>query len=258
MIGVFDSGSGGLTVVKAIREKLPSADILYFGDIKNAPYGSKTRDELSKLTFAGLKILSDRGATRIVSACNSVSASLAVSLLEASDLTPDRLIEMVSPTVGYFRHADMPILLCATKATIESGIYQNAFSMLDKEIGTLAIPELASAIEFGKSQEEIEQIIRNAFASISIDSYRVVILACTHYPLVRDIFARVLGEKVMVFDPAEAVAERVEKLWWPQEVGKGTTEFLISKDSEPFREFVRNVVGRSAADKSAYTIEVLQ
>ena len=253
MIGIFDSGSGGLTVVKAIREKLPSADILYFGDIKNAPYGVRSREELSKLTLAGLKLLSQMGATRIVSACNSVSASLAVSLLEAGDISPDKLIEMVSPTVGYFRHADTPILLCATKATIDSGIYQNAFSMLGKEIKTLVIPELAGAIEFGASEEEIEQIIKGTLSSVPQDSYRVVILACTHYPLVQKIFERVLGPGALVFDPAEAVAERVEKLWWPQEVGKSTARFMISKDSEPFRRFVAETMG-----KSAYTIEVVE
>jgi glutamate racemase len=253
MIGVFDSGSGGLTVVKAIREKLPSSDILYFGDLKNAPYGSKSREELSKLTFAGLKLLSDRGATRIVSACNSVSASLAVSLLDASDITPDRLIEMVSPTVGYFRHTDAPILLCATQATIDSGIYQNAFLMLGKEIQTLPIPELAPAIEQGKNEEEIENIIRTAFAPVSPESYKVVLLACTHYPLVEQAFRSVLGAEVFIFNPADAVAERVEKMWWPQEVGKGTAKFMISKDSEQFRQFVADAMG-----KSVYTVEVIE
>ncbi len=154
MIGVFDSGSGGLTVVKAIREKLPSSDILYFGDIKNAPYGSKSRAELSRLTFAGLKLLADKGATRIVSACNSASASLALSLFDASDLTPDRLIEMVGPTVGYFKHATARIALVATRATIESEAYQNAFTMLGKDVSVAAVPELAGAIEFGKSKKK--------------------------------------------------------------------------------------------------------
>ena len=78
MIGIFDSGSGGLTVLKAIREVMPSADILYFGDIRNAPYGEKSREELSRLTVNSIRVLQARGATSIVSACNSVSASLAV------------------------------------------------------------------------------------------------------------------------------------------------------------------------------------
>ena len=140
MIGVFDSGSGGLTVLKAIRERIPSTDVLYFGDIGNAPYGSRPRAELSRLTSKALRYLVSHGATRIVSACNSVSASLAVSLFDTSDLTPDRLIEMVGPTVGYFRHADSRILLLATPATIESGIYQDGFAMIGKGIQAVRFP----------------------------------------------------------------------------------------------------------------------
>src|ERR1700759_2624162 len=166
MIGIFDSGSGGLTVLKSIREKLPSSDIVYLGDIKNAPYGIRSRAELSRLTFAGLKVLAEQGADRIVSACNTASASLALSLFDASDLTPDRLIEMVGPTVAYFKHATAKIALVATPATIESEAYQNAFTMLGKEVSVAAIPELAGAIEFGKPKEEIERIIREAVAEL--------------------------------------------------------------------------------------------
>src|ERR1700691_5454183 len=125
MIGVFDSGAGGLTVLRAIKEEMPSSDIVYFGDIKHAPYGERSRKELSELTIAAIRLLQARGATSIVSACNSVSASLAVSLYDALDLAPDRLIEMVGPTVSALRDVE-GILLAATPATNESGIYQNA------------------------------------------------------------------------------------------------------------------------------------
>src|SRR5262249_29124782 len=100
MIGIFDSGVGGLTVLHAIRQNLPSADVLYFGDTKNAPYGEKSREKLSDLTTANIKFLLEHGATNIVSACNSVSASLAISLFDAFDLKPQQLIEMVGPTVS--------------------------------------------------------------------------------------------------------------------------------------------------------------
>lgn len=253
MIGIFDSGSGGLTVLKAIRERMPSADIVYFGDIKHAPYGSRSSAELSRLTFASLKLLIDRGATNIVSACNSVSGSLAVSLFDTSDISSDHLIEMVGPTVRYFKHADSKILLCATPATIQSEIYQNAFSMMDKDIQTLAIPELAGAIEFGASQEEIEKIIVSAFASVPKASYTAVILACTHYPLVLPLFKKVLGDKVLICDPAEAVAERVEKVWWPREVGTGNLTFLISQDSTLFRARVADFF-----PSDAFIVEVIE
>lgn len=245
MIGIFDSGSGGLTVLKEIREQMPSADILYFGDIKNAPYGSKSNAELSVLTVRAIELLQKRGATSIVSACNSVSASLAVSLLDALSLAPDHLIEMVGPTVGSFRDSSARLLLAATPATINSEIYQNAFRMIGKDVGTLAIPDLASAIEFGAKEEEIERIIRDAFADTRLDNFDAVVLACTHYPLVTHVFERVLGP-VPLYDPASEVGERVKRRLWPREVGDGTVRFLISKDSPHFRDRIASL-GFSAA-----------
>jgi len=237
MIGIFDSGSGGLTVLRAIREQMPSADILYFGDIKNAPYGPKSNRELSALTVQAIGLLQKRGAESIVSACNSVSASLAVSLFDALSIAPDRLIEMVGPTVSSFKGSDARVLLAATAATVQSGIYQNAFRMIGKEIETVAIPDLAGAIGFGKTGEEIERIIRDAFDGISTREFDVLVLACTHYPLVRQAFEKVCGD-IHIFDPAVAVGDRVKRQLWPREIGQGETHFLVSRDSVPFREKV--------------------
>ena len=251
MIGIFDSGSGGLTVLKAIREQMPSADILYFGDIKNAPYGSKSNSELSMLTVRAIELLQKRGATSIVSACNSVSASLAISLFDALSLAPEHLIEMVGPTVASFRYSSARLLLSATPATISSGIYQNAFHMIGKDVETVAIPDLAPAIEFGKSEKEIEQIIRDAFAEVPLKNFDVLILACTHYPLVEHVFERVL-DSIQLFDPAVAVGERVRRQLWPLEVGDGATHFVISAESSQLRA---RVVGLILAGEPS--IEVL-
>ncbi|MFA6503271.1 MAG: aspartate/glutamate racemase family protein [Candidatus Paceibacterota bacterium] len=241
MIGIFDSGSGGLTVLKAVREKMPSADILYFGDIKHAPYGSRSHSELSALTVQAVELLQKRGATSIISACNSVSASLAVSLFDALSLSPEHLIEMVGPTVSSFRNSSERLLLAATPATIDAGIYQNAFRMLGNEIEVVAIPDLAAAIEFGSPEEDIERIIRDAFAHISPSDFDTLILACTHYPLVAHLFERVLGE-LSLFNPALAVGERAKRQLWPREVGDGATHFVLSKDSEYFRDRVKELV----------------
>jgi glutamate racemase len=237
MIGIFDSGSGGLTVLKAIRERMVSADIIYFGDIKNAPYGSKSNSELSVLTVRAIALLQVRGAGSIVSACNSVSASLAVSLFDMLSIAPDHLIEMVGPAVSSFKNSSDRLLLVATPATIHSEIYQNAFHMIGKEVETIAIPDLAAAIEFGSSEEEIEKIIRDAFKDVQLDAFDVLILACTHYPLVSHIFERVVGG-VTIVDPAYAVGERTRQKLGSQEAGRGTMHFIISKDSQPFRDRV--------------------
>jgi glutamate racemase len=251
MIGVFDSGSGGLTVLRALRETMPSADFLYFGDIRNAPYGEKPQAELSTLTVAAIRLLQEQGATSIVSACNSVSASLAVSLFDSLALASDRLIEMVGPTVSAFRGSRARVLLVATPATIRSEIYQNAFRMIGKDIEAVAIPGLAGAIEFGASPEEIRAHIRDALTPRARERSGVLVLACTHYPLVADAFSESAG--LPLFDPAEAVAERAQKRWWPREVGDGTLRFLVSADSALFRARVATLF-----PESADAVEVLE
>jgi len=252
MIGIFDSGSGGLSVLRAVREELPSADVVYFGDIKNAPYGSRSQAELSALTISGFRLLKEHGANRIVSACNSVSASLAVSLVDALVLGPGDLVEMVGPTVSYFKHADARLALVATEATIKSGIYQNGFHMIGKEVRAIAIPDLAAAVEFGESPETIRKIIEDALLPHR-GQFDVLVLACTHYPLVAEAFQEVLGAGVLIFDPAQAVAERAKKLFWPQEVGAGSARFLVSKDSTVFRNRVAEIM-----QDAPHAIEVLE
>lgn len=253
MMGIFDSGAGGLTVLRAIREVLPSADVLYFGDTKNAPYGSKSREELFQLTVQAMKFLSENGAGSIVSACNSVSASLAISLFDTFSLTPQNLIEMVGPTVSTFKGSSDRLVLVATPATIQSGIYQNAFRMIGKDVQCLAIPELAGAIEHGETEEKIENIIRAGLDGTDFSSFDTLILACTHYPLVLPTFKKVCGSSVHVFDPAETVALRVESRFWPREVGNGTTRFALSQDSKVFRDLAATLF-----PKQDYSIEVLK
>ena len=243
MIGVFDSGVGGLTVLRALRETLPSADVLYFGDTKNAPYGAKRRAELAELSVRGLQLLHERGARRIISACNSVSVSLAVSLFDTFSVAPTELIEMVGPTVSYFRGAKVRVVLAATEATVESEIYQSGFRMIGRDIEVVTIPELASAIERGARISEVEGVIGEAFAHASFSEGDVLVLACTHYPLALPSFRKVLGDNVLIFDPAYAVAARAEKLFWPQESGSGETQFVLSKESDVFRNAAREIIG---------------
>lgn len=252
MIGIFDSGSGGLTVLHAIRERLPSADILYFGDIKNAPYGEKSREELSHLTIDAITRLQQAGATSIVSACNSASASLAISLYDALGLSQQNVIEMVGPTVSSFRGYDKAVLVLATPATVSAGLYQDAFRMLGVRADAMPIAGLAGAIEFGAADAEKEQLIRSALADVGPSRYGAVVLACTHYPLIAPLFAKVLSD-IPLFDPAEAVADRVEKTLWPREVGNGELRFLVSKKSDRFEHFVQDIL-----QTAAYTIEVVE
>ena len=248
MIGIFDSGSGGLSVLKELRQKLPSADVVYFGDIKNVPYGMKTQEELSKLTANAIDLLHKEGAKHIVSACNSVAASLVISMSDRLSFSGD-IIEMVGPTVSNFKEGGGKLALCATPATIDSGIYQSAFSLVGQEVQYIAIPELAAAIEFGKSESEVEEIIRKAFSGKK--DFDTLILSCTHYPLVKSLFERVLGPEVEVFDPSVAVAERVKEAFTMDASGSGQTRFIISQESTVFRQRVAEIL-----PNGSYSIEV--
>jgi glutamate racemase len=255
MIGIFDSGSGGLTVLKAIEKKLPNSDIVYFGDIKNAPYGNKTGEELGALTIIDFEILLDNGATHIISACNSVSANIAFPLFDLMGVPKDNLIEMVYPTVKSFKNkTDKKILLLGTEATIRSGIYQNGFKTIQVKIDTEAIPSLAGIIENGGDEKDIEKTIRKTFAKIKVE-YDHVVLGCTHYPLVMDIFEKVkkdLGFRFKIIDPAEFVAKEALKKFGSMKIGSSKRKFIISKDSKFFRDKVSEIMG----DKK-YIIKVL-
>jgi glutamate racemase len=166
---------------------------------------------------------------------------------------PENLIEMVGPTVRYFRGTKAQLALCATRATIQSGIYQNAFAMIGIPVECFAIEGLAAAIEFNHGEEKIESLIRAAVPDGLIERVDALILACTHYPLAMEQFNKILGEKTHVFDPALAVAERVEELMWPREMSDGTYRFIISKESEPFRALVAKLF-----PEVEYSIEVLE
>ncbi len=245
MIGVFDSGSGGLSVLHSIHKQIPSHDIVYFGDIKNAPYGEKSPEELSELTVNAIRFLQERSVTGIVSACNSVSASLVLSLFDEIDFSSEKIVEMIGPTISYFREQNERIILCATPATVHSGLYQNGFHLMGKKISTIAIPELAGAIEFGASEEKLEKIIHTAFEGVSFDEFDTLVLGCTHYPLIMQTFSRVLGKKIQLFDPSGVVAQRVVHRFELHKEGTGTLRFFITKDSKQFRERVEKLFPQS-------------
>lgn len=231
MIGIFDSGSGGLSVLQALRVKAPRADIVYFGDIGNAPYGPRTQEELAALVKEGMQKLAERGATEIVAACNSISFSIL-----AGAAGHDRLIEMTRPAARMMRaHAGARVLLLATQATVESGIYREALWSI-VALDELPVPNLASAIEDGKKDDAIGGIVRDALESRKGKTYDKILLGCTHYPLVRSVIEREAAAffpGAELLDPADAVADEAMNRFACE--GTGSVQFLISRDSHEFR-----------------------
>jgi glutamate racemase len=249
MIGIFDSGIGGLTVAYALRAQNPNADFVYFGDLRNAPFGPKSSEELFGITLRAMKFLREQGADEIVAACNSVSVSVIRPLMDAFGIQATNVIEMVGPAARALKlRAPKNILVIATEATVRSGIYEQTFSENGLHAAMMAIPELASAIEQGRPESEIEHIILPVVDRVSKEGIDTLVFGCTHYPFVRNVFERLFAERgveVELFDPAEAVANEVVTLF--QMHGQGKQLFLISKDSLVFQETVKRLFGEGAA-----------
>lgn len=254
MIGIFDSGVGGLSVLKELKKKAPHIDVIYFGDIKNAPYGSKSQEELKKLTFLGVKKLLENGATNIISACNSISTFMILEDIKILSENPFGIVEMINPTVEEFSKTDDKILLFATPATIESNTYQDNFLKNGIKIKTQSIPELAGAIEFGSDDIEIEKIVNEAVLKSFENENGTVLLCCTHYPFVADKFEKSFrdkNKKIKIFNPAEAVIDSALQKF-DTEKGTGVLRFLISQDSPTFRK-----ITAEHFREYEYTIEII-
>lgn len=262
MIGIFDSGSGGLSVLSEFTKLAPLTSIVYFGDIKNAPYGIKSREALGALTVLGFEKLIAEGATGIISACNSVSASIALPMFDILGIEPRAIIEMVGPTVEHFKgNQSKRVLIVATPATISSGIYRIGFESIHVPVMELAIPELALAIEQGRPREELDRIVEHAFSPLPA-AFDTVLLACTHYPFAKESFERALYRKksdAVIVDPATFVAQRAKERFAPadetggEEGGEVSFRFIISAESTAFRERVAALF-----PNTKYTIEILE
>tara|TARA_B100000745_G_scaffold299235_1_gene249590 strand:- start:4549 stop:5268 length:720 start_codon:yes stop_codon:yes gene_type:complete len=236
MIGVFDSGLGGLTVFNAIRTYAPKADLVYFGDTKNAPYGNKTKEEVKKLAAESIQKLMDEGAVEIVSACNSISISLDAPLLTSLSLSKENIIEMVGPTIQDLKNREEKnILLCATQITIDSGVYQDRLKGIGKKVEELPLPELVSYIESGKNREEVQKLLekyKQAQGQVSAD---LILLGCTHYPLVADVFEEVFS--IPTYNPANAVAREVLSRFNCD--GEGKEKISFSKETKQTQRYTK-------------------
>jgi len=246
MIGIFDSGIGGLTVAHALKTQNPNVDFVYFGDLRNAPFGPKSSEELFGITLRAMRFLREQGADEIVAACNSVSVSVIRPLMDAFGIQGTSVIEMVGPAARALKiRAPKNILVIATEATVRSGIYEQTFSENGLHTAMMAIPTLASAIEQGRQESEIEQIILPVVDRVSKEGVDTLVFGCTHYPFARNVFERLFAERevnVELFDPAEAVANEVVALFQTQ--GQGRQWFITSKDSHVFQETVKRLFGK--------------
>ena len=213
MIGVFDSGVGGLTVVKQIFKSLPEYRIIYLGDTARLPYGTKGKVSIQKWSRQNVKFLLNRGAKLIVIACHTSSAWAAGILKK--EFKPFPIFEIITPGVkaALKTTRSKRIGVIGTPGTIRSRIYEKKLSAADPKlkIYSKACPLLVPLIEEGwikrKETEEIAEFYLRPLKRKNIDT---LILGCTHYPLLKNMIKKIMGKNVKVLDPAKELVSELK------------------------------------------------
>lgn len=252
MIGVFDSGIGGLTVVKALLDQVPGYDIVYFGDTAHTPYGSKSPDTVIGYALENTEFLLNQGAQIIVVACNTASSVAFKSIVEKFDVP---VFEVITPAVKFSikNSSSLKIGIIGTRATINSGAYEKKIKHLEPEarIYSKACPLLVPLVEEGWfKRPETVMIVKKYLHSLKVRQIDTLILGCTHYPLLKEIIQRKIGKRVFVTDSSLAVAGDIKKflLMHPaieQKISKkGITEFFVSDVTPQFEKTAKMILKR--------------
>jgi len=241
-IGVFDSGVGGLTVVRALEELLPQEHLLYFGDTARAPYGPRSVEEVRGFAFQIMDLMAGMDVKMLVIACNAMTAAAYEAARERYDLP---VIGVIQPAVRSAVRAthNRRIGVLGTPVTIGSGEYQRALSVMgsDVEIYCQRCPAFVDRVEAGDTfSEELIGLAEGYLAPLLAADVDTLILGCTHYPLLKGVLHWVTKGDVELISSAEAVARdvyarlvssgllrRVKEL--------GTRRFMVSGDPEQFR-----------------------
>lgn len=239
-IAFFDSGVGGLTVFKKMKELLPNEDYIYFGDTKNVPYGSKTIEELLKLTTEIFKFFEKQDVKAVVMACNTTSATVYEELQKNFSFKIYPIIQSCAKVI-----AQMPVKkvgVFATEATIRSGAYSRELKKYnpDLEVFELSCPPWVGIVEERK-QDEPQSVacVDNYLGQMLENRPDKIILGCTHYPYLMNVLAKFIPRDTFI-DPAQYFAEYIKndlaKKGLLKKEGEGSEEFFVSSNPENFKE----------------------
>ncbi len=249
-LGVFDSGIGGLTVARAVFERLPHESVIYFGDTARVPYGPKSPDTVRRYAGEILAYLLGRGVKALVVACNTISAHALDYLVERS---PVPLVGVIEPGARAAVQATRTgrIGVIGTAGTIASGAYERAIKRLrpDAAVCVQACPLFVPLVEEGWFDHAATEVIaREYLAPLQRAGVDVLVLGCTHYPLLKPLLARVLGPAVTLVDSAEETAKIVA-----QEIAQRNLaapagahpahRFVVSDDEPHFRRVGARFLG---------------
>jgi glutamate racemase len=230
-IGVFDSGFGGLTVLKALLHVIPEADYAYFGDTARLPYGSKSVDTVARYAVEASHFLESQGAQLLVIACNTATA-LALDRICAATHVP--VVGVVEPGAEAAASAtkNRRIVVIGTEATVSSHAYRKALENKGLQAREKACPLLVPLVEEGWVEHAVtEQVARIYLAEAFADGFHeadTMVLGCTHYPLIKPLLRRVAPSHVSIVDSAESTARAVSDHFKELLPGSGSPEKAVA------------------------------
>lgn len=250
MIGIFDSGIGGLTVVRAIMDELPGYDMIYFGDTARTPYGTKSSKTVIDYSLENTDFLIKQGAKMIIMACNTAS-SVATEALKSKFNLP--IYEVITPAVhlSLKKTRKSIIGVIGTRATINSGIYERKIKEQnpDARVFSAACPLLVPLVEEGwLKKPETRMIVKKYLHPLKVRQIDTLILGCTHYPILKPIIQQKIGKRVSVISSSTAVAEQIRKFLTSspeidQTLSKnGTADFFVSDLTPQFEKTAKSVI----------------
>jgi len=215
-IGIFDSGVGGLTVAHALTQLLPNEQIIYFGDVAHHPYGEKSSAAIQSYAVKICEMLLRQEVKLILIACNSASA-VAHDLVREYVGSRAKVIDVINPMIEHLRENfnHQKIGLIATRATVNSGIYHQKIDTLGLgiQLTSLAAPLLVPIIEEGNiNHDDFKQILHNYLSHPTLQDIDALLLACTHYPIIKDQISQFYNHKISLIDNSEITAHAVKNL----------------------------------------------
>ena len=201
-IGVFDSGIGGLTVLKTLIDRYPKNEYIYYGDTLNLPYGSKTKEELQELSKCDVEFLLSKNVDIIIIACGTVSSNC-LAYLKSNYFIP--IYDIISPTIKYLNNSNKSnIGIIATERTIDSHIFKNN---LQKEVYEIKTPKLVPLIENNKL-ENINNILDEYLKEYK-NKIDILVLGCTHYPIIKDHINNYFNNKIEILDMSYPLLDKL-------------------------------------------------
>lgn len=240
-IGIFDSGIGGLTIAHAIKKHLPNENMIYFGDTAHLPYGDKSASTIQAYSVKIAHMLLQQQCKLILIACSSASAA-AFELVREYVASKAIVMNVIDPVIHFLRdhHSHKKIGLIGTRQTVNSNVYKKKIDELNRGIHltSRATNLLASAIEEFGNSKAIDGLLAEYLSHPTLQNLDSLILACTHYPIVKNKIANFFGNKIEIIDPSETVAKAVHQRLADEnllnQTRAGTKHFYISDYTESF------------------------